>query len=214
MHECTAPAFRVERRWDGERIHLAEGGIGLLVLQGLLIRRVGIDGRFGAELLGDGDLLRPWQGEDEQAQLRCKTTWRVLEPSRIAVLNRRVTDRFARYPGLIEGLVGRALARSRKLAVNLAIVQHPRVDVRLLMLFWHLADRWAGSTPDGIYLPLPLTHGLLAELVAARRPTVTRALSGLAQRGLVRVVDDVWLLSGEPPRELLELRAAAGRSLA
>jgi hypothetical protein len=45
---------------------------------------------------------------------------------------------------------------------------------------------------------------VLAELVAARRPTVTSALSDLARRGLVRHVDDVWLLSGDPPAELLK----------
>jgi CRP-like cAMP-binding protein len=39
----------------------ARGGYGLLVLEGLLLRRVGIEGRYGAELLGPGDLLRPWQ---------------------------------------------------------------------------------------------------------------------------------------------------------
>jgi CRP/FNR family cyclic AMP-dependent transcriptional regulator len=38
-----------------------EEGIGMLVMEGLLIRRVGLEGRFGAELLSRGDLLRPWQ---------------------------------------------------------------------------------------------------------------------------------------------------------
>src|SRR5215213_11985602 len=38
------------------------GGLGLLVLEGLVVRRVGFDGRWGAELLGPGDLLRPWEG--------------------------------------------------------------------------------------------------------------------------------------------------------
>ncbi len=39
-------------------------GLGLLVLEGLILRRVGLGGRFGSELLGDGDLLRPWQDVD------------------------------------------------------------------------------------------------------------------------------------------------------
>lgn len=217
MDECTAPVLRIRRGcWSDEEIEMAGGGIGLLVLQGLLIRRVGVDGRFGAELLGDGDLLRPWQGEDAQIALRYKTDWRVLEPTRVAVLDRRIAERLARYPELIEGLVGRALDRSRELAVNLAIVQHPRVDVRLLMLLWHLADRWGRVGRDGLHVPLRLTHAALGELVAARRPTVSRALSELAEQGLVRAVEDVWLLSGEPPRELLTLPAVrqADRSVA
>ena len=43
----------------------ARGGYGLLIVEGLLLRRVGVGGRYAAELLGPGDLLRPWQTEDE-----------------------------------------------------------------------------------------------------------------------------------------------------
>jgi hypothetical protein len=47
--------------WDARQsADLARGALGLLVLAGLLIRRVGRDGRFGAELLAPGDILRPW----------------------------------------------------------------------------------------------------------------------------------------------------------
>jgi hypothetical protein len=46
--------------WDARQsADLARGAFGLLVLAGLLIRRVGRDGRFGAELLAPGDILRP-----------------------------------------------------------------------------------------------------------------------------------------------------------
>ena len=57
-------------------------------------------------------------------------------------------------------------------------------------------------------MPLRLTHSVLSELVAARRPTVTSALSDLSRRGLVRPFRDAWLLYGEPPVELLDLDAA------
>jgi len=42
---------------------------------------------------------------------------------------------------------------------------------------------------------------VLADLVAARRPTVTSALSDLSRRGLVRGVDEGWLLSGDSPKD-------------
>lgn len=210
--ECTAPTLRIRRSWRPERTTVPRGAIGLLVLQGLLMHRVGIDGRFGAELLGEGDLLQPWRNDDVQS-LPYGSDWRVLAPTRVAVLDRRATERFARYPALSEELVARALARARRLAVNLAIVQHPRVHVRLLMVFWHLAARWAQTSNDIVYLPLPLTHAALGELVAARRPSVTRALSELAERRQVTLVDGVWLLSAHPPPELSELRAAAGQAL-
>jgi hypothetical protein len=73
------------------------------------------------------------------------------------------------------------------------------------MLFWHLAARWGRVRSDGVSLPLRLTHNVLADLAAARRPTVTTALSELANSDLVRAVEDGWLLFGEPPGELLEL---------
>jgi CRP/FNR family transcriptional regulator, cyclic AMP receptor protein len=209
IDECIAPAVRLRRgSWSGEQAGLMRDGIGLLVLEGLLIRRVGVDGRFGAELLGDCDLLRPWQREDAQPTLPHTTGWRVLRPSRVALLDPRVALRFARYPDLTSRLVGRALERARNLAVNMAIVHHAHIDVRLHMLFWHLADRWGRVGRDGIIVALRLTHSVLADLVVARRPTVTSALSELARRNLIRHVDDGWLLSGDPPVELLELRPA------
>jgi CRP-like cAMP-binding protein len=204
--ECIAKTVLIPAgRWSGTQTPVPGEGIGLLVLSGLLIRRVGIDAGFGAELLGEGDLLRPWQGEDEPLTLQVTTGWRVLEPTRLAVLDETFARRMARYPPLSGRLVGRAVQRSRNLAVNMAIVHQARVDVRLHMLFWHLAARWGRVRSDGVSLPLALTHNVLSDLAAARRPTVTSALSELAKRELVRPADGGWLLLGEPPGELLEL---------
>ena len=92
------------------------------------------------------------------------------------------------------------------------IVHQARVKLRLLMLFWHLADRWGRVGVEGVILPLSLTHSVLADLVAARRPTVTSALSELARDGLMRPYGEGWLLSGEPPGELLEIQQLALRA--
>jgi CRP/FNR family cyclic AMP-dependent transcriptional regulator len=207
--ECIARELSIPvGSWSGKQTALTGEGIGLLVLDGLLIRRVGVDAGFGAELLGEGDLLRPWQGEDDLPALAQITGWHVLQPTRIAVLDEAFAQRMARYPQLCGRLVGRALTRSRNLAVNMAIVHKSRVDVRLHMLFWHMAGRWGKVRSDGVILPLTLTHNVLADLVAARRQTVTSALSELAKRELVRPADSGWLLSGKPPGELLELGPA------
>ena len=210
IDECIARRMRIPRGgWSSERTDVIADGIGLLVLEGLLIRRVGVDGRFGAELLGEGDILRPWQGPDIPPRLTRSTGWWVLQPTQVAVLDAVAAQRLARHPELFGRLVGRALERSRNLAVNMAIVHHPRVDTRLHMLLWHLADRWGRVRGDGTVVPLRLTHYVLADLVAARRPTVSAGLGELAERGLVRALDDGWLLSGEPPGELLELKDVA-----
>jgi CRP-like cAMP-binding protein len=206
LEECIAPVMRLETgRWSGQAAGFSQDGIGLLVLGGLLLRRVGVDGRYGAELLGEGDLLRPWQGEGTPATVPRTTGWRVLQPTRLAVLDRRITRRIARYPDLTSRFVGRALERSRNLVVNMAIVHQTRVDARIQILLWHLADRWGKVNPDGIVLPLALSHATLAELVAARRPTVSTTLADLDARGLVKRIDAGWLLAGERPSELAEL---------
>jgi len=55
---------------------------------------------------------------------------------------------------------------------------------------------------DGIHVPVQLTYATLAELIAARRPTVTKALGELADRSIVRWTGTDWLLPGQPPAEL------------
>jgi CRP-like cAMP-binding protein len=131
----------------------------------------------------------------------------VLEDARIAVLDRYAAVRLARYPELTGRLVAKALERSRNLAAAMAIAQHTRVEVRLHMLFWHLADRWGRVRPSGVIVPLRLTHSILADLVSVRRPSVSTGLSVLARQGLVERAGREWLLRGDPPGELLELQS-------
>jgi hypothetical protein len=177
-------------------------GLGVLIIDGLIVRRVGLAGRFGAELLGDGDVLNPWQAEDMGTTIPHTGRWRVLRPTRMAVLDSEFAIRITRYPEVISSLFARALRRSRHIAVNMAIVQQPRIDLRLHMLFWDLADRWGTVHQNGVHVPLQLTHSMLADLVAARRPTVTKALGELAQRSLIVWTGTHWLLAGPPPDEL------------
>ncbi|HET6865277.1 MAG TPA: Crp/Fnr family transcriptional regulator [Solirubrobacteraceae bacterium] len=203
VEECTAPEFSLQPgRWGGRGSLGFRGGIGVLVLTGLMIRRVGIDGRFGAELIGEGDLLRPNE-ESVSPLLPLSTDWSIVLPTRLAALDLEFEQHLTRYPELGRSLIARALQRSKNLSVNMAIVHQARVDVRLHMLLWHLAARWGRVRSDGTVLRLRLTHAVLADLVAARRPTVTTALSDLARRGLVKTDGETWVLSGEAPGDLL-----------
>jgi hypothetical protein len=209
--ECVAPELALPSEGgDDASEDLAGGGVGLLMLDGLLIRRVGIIGRFGAELVGEGDLLRPWRDEQDSPTLPLQSGWAVVNPARVAVLDKSFNAHLARYPELCTPLVGRAVQRARNLAVQMAIVHQPRVDVKLLMLLWHLAGRWGRVRLDGTTLRLRLTHQALAELIAARRQTVTSGLSTLGRRGLVDADGDTWLLHGDPPRELLDVDSGRG----
>ena len=189
------PVGRWDARVDADR---AREGFGLLALDGVLVRRVGYAGRFGAELLSGGDLLRPWEYDGDET-LGFETTWRVLSDTRLAVLDIGWTERMARYARVGPALAGRALQRSRRLAAMMAIAQQPRLDERLWMLFWELADRHGRVHPGGVYLDLPLTHEVLSHLVAARRPSVSGALTKLADQGRVVRDGQRWVLRGDPP---------------
>ena len=118
----------------------------------------------------------------------------------LAVLDRRFAAEAARYPEITAALFDRMGERSLRLATTQAISQLTRVDRRLKALFWHLAERWGRVSGDGVVVPLALTHRILGQLVGARRPTVSTALSELAEREeLVRRPDGSWLLRGDPP---------------
>jgi len=183
------------------------GHLGVLVLGGLLTRDVRLATTTCAELLATGDLLRPWE-QEEVLPFSVEVGWEALSVTQVAVLDRRITAILGRVPELNATLMRRAVRRSRWLALHLAIRCLRRVDVRLLVLFWHLAERWGRVTPEGIVLPLPFTHDLLGRLVGAKRPTVSTALGQLAERGVVRRREGSWLLSLELPEELERMEAS------
>lgn len=62
------------------------------------------------------------------------------------------------------------------------------------MLFWHLADRFGQMRGEWVEIPVPLTHGTLSELVGARRPSVTTALSQLQENRILLRTDGGWRL--------------------
>ncbi|HEU4979405.1 MAG TPA: Crp/Fnr family transcriptional regulator [Solirubrobacteraceae bacterium] len=176
--------------------------VGLLVLDGLITREISFADRTTSELLGTGDLLRPQDHDSGFDPLPVAVAWHVLEPARIAVLDGRFALSARPYPGVMVELAARTVRRSRALAFQLALSQLTRVDDRLLVLFWQLAERWGRVGTDGVRLPLELTHRTLGRLVGARRPSVTTALSGLARDGLVERIDEGWLLRGDPAEAL------------
>jgi CRP/FNR family transcriptional regulator, cyclic AMP receptor protein len=173
--------------------------LGLLVIEGFLARRVRVLDRPATELFGPGDLLLPWE-PDRTEPFPAGARWEVLEAARMAVLDRRFSGLLVRWPEITAALLGRAVSRSRAFALFLAITQLVGVELRLLVLLWHVAERWGKREDDAIVLPVHLTHELLGSLISAQRPTVTRALGHLAEDGLVTRRDDGLLaVHGEPP---------------
>jgi CRP-like cAMP-binding protein len=184
--------------WNADTLApVVRDGLGLLLLDGVLVRRVGRSRRHGAEILGPGDMLRPRPDDGP-----FETSFRVLEPLRVALLDRAFLRAVAPFPEVAGELTGRAIERARNVLVQMCVAHHPRVDTRLLLLLWHLADRWGRVTSRGVVLPLRLTHALLADLVAAQRPSVTQAIIALERDGLVMREDGGIVLLGDPPEEL------------
>jgi hypothetical protein len=186
---------------------------GYLIIDGLLSRTVDVLGRRCVELVGHGDVMRPWQWDDEGSHVRAEVGWTVLEPSRLAVLDNHVVVRLVPWPQLGLELFNRGTRRAHHLAVALAIAHHQRVDDRLLLTLWHLAERWGRVHSDGIVVPLPLAHQRLADLVGARRQSVTTAMGGLVRAGTIsRRSNGHWVLHGSPPAELRHHRLVAALS--
>jgi CRP/FNR family transcriptional regulator, cyclic AMP receptor protein len=178
----------------------ALGGLGLIVTEGLALRRVSLGHRAAAELLGPGDVLRPWEDDGEHAAYPFAASFRVIEPLTLAVLDPAITARLMHFPEIVSRLMGRVMARSRRVVGHLVIAQLPSVDTRLQVVLWHLADRFGRVRPEGVVLPVRLTHETLGMVIGARRPSVTAAVGRLIERGLIEpLADGGWLLKGEAP---------------
>ncbi len=163
---------------------IARHGPGLLILDGLIAFETRTGDRVAAELLGAGDLLQaPALATDDLLERSCH--WRALRPTRFALLDEDFVDRVRPFPQVVRALLSRACRRTAELDVLRAITSQPRLEVRLVLLLWHLATRWGKVEPASVRLCLPLTHRLLGQLVAAERPSISHALKRLAQAGLV-----------------------------
>jgi CRP/FNR family transcriptional regulator, cyclic AMP receptor protein len=89
--------------------------VGLLVLEGIMTRQLRLEPRTVTELLGPGDVLRPWHRDEVHPEV--EVSWRAHEPVSLAVLDWRPMLVAAKWPVLGEALfdarcAGRARSRS------------------------------------------------------------------------------------------------------
>ena len=118
--------------------------IGILLVDGMLTRDLHFAGRTTTELLGAGDILRPWDDDVPFDALPVATSRHVHTPPRAAILDTRVAIAAGRWPSIAMALHARHVRRARSLAFQRAIAQLPRVDDRMLVLL----GRWP-SAGDG-----------------------------------------------------------------
>jgi CRP/FNR family cyclic AMP-dependent transcriptional regulator len=182
--------------------------LGLLVLEGVIGRRVELDGCRSAflELIGEGDLICPWRRETGRVSLNSQEQLKVLTRSSVALLDRRFALAIARWPEISAHLIDRAIQRSHALAFHAAASHLTRVELRLMVTLWQVASRWGRVTSEGVVIPLRLTNEMLASIIGARRPSVSTAMNVLARRRVLsRRGDGTWILYGDPPSQLADL---------
>ena len=185
--------------WELPRVD-PDTDYGLLMLDGLIGRRVRLARAVAIEFLGPGDILRPPEDLPIAADEQLQAEWKVFEPARLAILDEQITSQLMKSTALSLALAARLTRRAHRLTYLLAISHLARVEDRVLATLWHLARHWGRVTPGGLTVPIPLLHSDLGQLVGARRPTVTLAMTALRGRELVvRQSDGRYLLPGDPP---------------
>lgn len=124
---------------------------------------------------GPGELLLP-PGADEVLV--------ALTTARLRLVSFASSELLA-TPGVAEQLLEaltEALRWKQEAAASLGPARHrERVKKRLLQL----AARYGHVVRDGVRIDFPVSHALLAEMIASSRETVTRALDELQRSGFV-----------------------------
>ncbi len=189
--------FRMEE--PPPRAHL-----GYLVLEGLIALHIRFGSIWSTEFLGPSDLLRPWALSTgvEVADVQ----WEVLTRTRLAVLDRDFATRIRAWPELAAALLDRYTERLASQLFQSALRKTRRVEDRIWVALWHFASRWGRVCPEGHLVELPRVTGeALANVVGARRQSVSTALNALVDRGAIeRRPDGCWLITEKPPQLWLE----------
>lgn len=187
--------------WPHERLPNERGSLGMLLLDGLLLKGLAVTDRPTVEVLAPGDVFRPFELDpNPNPMVSGLERWWALRPATVAVLDSSFTRRMCAYPRVMTELATRLSCRSSASSLRLAIVQEPRLSVRVDCTLWQLADRFGEAQADGMVLRVPLCHTLLAWLAGARRPAISRAVNELERAGrLAHRPDGTWWLGRRPP---------------
>src|SRR4051795_13624921 len=192
-------------QWRTESLGEDGDTLAALVVRGLGTRQITIAGRRSAELLGPGDVFRPWASADPV--IPAESRWAPGSRVGVAVLDGRFLAAARRWPQLFTVVHERLAEQLERAAGRAAIMALPRVEQRVLGLFWQLADRWGKVRPEGVVVELGLTHELIGQLIGAQRPTVSLALQALAGEGVLqRAARGPWLLAHDSRNALPNLR--------
>lgn len=199
--EAVAPLVRLAKG-PSSFLLLADatrGHLGLLLLDGMIAREVRFGSIAATEFFGPGDALRPWAIRSDEAAA-ADVRWSTLAPSRLAALDRGFAGRIARWPEITAALLDRMTHRADSQLLLSALHQARRVEDRVLVALWHLAGRYGHADGAGRTISHRLVSGQrLAELVGARRQTVSTALGQLIDRGAIARTATGFTMTVPPP---------------
>ena len=183
-----------------EALGLPDTAWGLILCEGAMLKAVVVEQEERAltELLIPGDVLLPWPPAVDGLPARMRLT--AIEPMRMAVLGERVTRIATQRPALMVELQGRLAQQEHRVAVHGVICQLPRVEDRIVAILRHFAARVGRVCADGTRVPIALTHQDLGDLIGARRPTVSLALTRLRDV-ISRGEDGTFLLRAAVPND-------------
>ncbi|MFZ0386754.1 MAG: helix-turn-helix domain-containing protein [Solirubrobacteraceae bacterium] len=206
------PAVRLdEGRWNIQQLRDARGVrgevYGFVLTEGTITIDASFAGRRAARVLDSNELILLEGWDNDTLPVRWEFT--VLEASTVAVLDERLELIARRWPSLMTALVIRGADQTRHALLQQAISQLPRVEDRLLALMWSLADSRGIVRPDGVHVPLSLTHETLARMIGARRPTVSLGLKALSEKGVLSIDGDGWLIARDSLNEFAPGRGPA-----
>jgi CRP/FNR family transcriptional regulator, cyclic AMP receptor protein len=194
---CVASLYHVPAgAWEigelaAEQPHL----LAFVIVAGLVCHDVALGKRHMFEFLGPGDVVQPPVAAT-RPRLGAAVVCTAAVDTTVMALGESFIRAAARWPSLLVAAHERLEAHRENLAIQGLIAQFARAEHRVLLQLWHLADRWGRVTTEGTLVPLSLTHELLGQMIAARRPTVTLAVASLESAGLIRRVDgSAWLLT-------------------
>lgn len=195
--ELESGTVELERLRSAEEVR---GSLyGFLILSGGLMVNVQMSARTSTRLIGTRELVLLDGVETDSIPVRWE--WSAASLTRLVLFDERLIEISKRWPSLLAAILQRAAQQTRNAVLQQAISQLPRVEERLLALFWSVADRDGVVRRDGIWVELEITHETLAHMVGAQRPTVSLGLTRLAETGMLTSEPGGWLLR----RDSLEL---------
>lgn len=191
----TVPRLRARDEELAVLISGAAEAVGFVVVDGIVLKETTLATRSALEVLSAGDVLAPPLSRPGQDEVRAVSRYLAHGSVTLGVLDTRFSAAARHWPQLAADLHSRLARQAHRASAHLAMLHAPRVEDRIALLFDDLGERCGRVTLDGIAIDVEFTHELIGRLVGARRPTVSLALRGLADAGLLRrTADGRWIV--------------------